>query len=260
MIGALAGDIIGSPYERKGFRIKTKDFPLFSKKSRLTDDSILTIAVAEALLTSTPYDIIFKKYAKRFPKAGYGFMFLEWAKKKDSEPYNSWGNGSAMRVSPIAWVFNNHVRVIEEAEKSAIVSHNHRDAIIGAQAAAVAVFFARKKRKKEFLASWIETSFGYDLQTPLDEIRPTYEFNSSCAGTVPQAIRCFLEGNSFEDCVRNAVSLGGDSDTLASITGAIAEAYYGIPPDILEKTARKIAKFSTLSKVVISFLSQFCCR
>lgn len=260
MIGALAGDIIGSPYERKAFRIKTKEFPLFCPKSHLTDDSILTIAVAESILHSIDYGKMFQKYAKRFPKAGYGSKFLDWSKTKELEPYNSWGNGSAMRVSPIAWAFGNLQKILKEAEQSAIVTHNHPDAIIGAQATAAAVYFARKKKSKDFIASHIERLFGYNLQTPLDTIRLTYEFDVSCAGTVPPAIRCFLESENFEETVRNAVSLGGDSDTLASIAGAIADAYYGIPPHILEETSKKLTRFPTLARVVITFLSQFCRR
>lgn len=256
-MGALAGDIIGAPYERKVGRIKTKDFPLFSRKSRLTDDSILTIAVAEALLTSTPYAKTFKSYAKRFPRVGYGSMFVAWSKTKSLEPYGSWGNGSAMRVSPVAWVFNDLKTILSEAEQSSAVTHNHPEAITGAQATAAAIFFARKGVPKPVISSRIERMFGYDLQFTLDEIRPSYEFTATCSGTVPQAIRCFLEAENFEDTVRNAVSLGGDSDTLASIAGSIADAYYGIPPEILEETSRKISRFPTLAKVVITFLSKF---
>jgi ADP-ribosylglycohydrolase len=257
MIGALAGDIIGSPFERRDRRIKTKDFPLFSAKSRLTDDSILTIAVAESVLKSVDYGKIFQRYAKRFPKAGYGSMFIEWSKSKSPEPYKSWGNGSAMRVSPIAWAFNNLETVLDEAKKSSVVTHDHPEAVTGAQATAAAVFFARKGIPKPVILSRLERMFGYDLQFTLDEIRSSYEFTASCSGTVPPAIRCFLEGESFEDTVRNAVSLGGDSDTLASIAGSIADAYYGVPSDIIEETSRKVSKYPTLARIVINFLSKY---
>ena len=233
MIGAIAGDIIGSVYE--AHPIKTKTFPLFNPACRFTDDSVLTIAVAEAILTDGDYRRRVWETGRRYPDAGYGGSFARWLMSEDPAPYNSWGNGSAMRVSPVGFAFTDIKTVLDEAAFSAAISHDHPEGIKGAQAAAAAVFFARTAGDKARVKKEVEDRFGYDLNRTLDRIRPSYGFDVSCQGTVPEAIICFLESESYEDAVRNAVSLGGDADTLACICGGIAEAYYGpVPADIVQ--------------------------
>jgi len=234
MIGAIAGDIIGSVYE--AHPIKTKDFPLFHPRCRYTDDSVLTIAVAQAVLTDGDYRRWVWEIGRRHPHAGYGGSFIGWLHASDPQPYNSWGNGSAMRVSPVGWAFDTVDDVLGEAARTAEISHNHPEGIKGAQAAALAVFLARTTGDKGLVKKEIAGRFGYSLDRTVDRIRPSYGFDVSCQGTVPEAVISFLEADGYEDAVRNAVSLGGDSDTLACITGAIAEAYYGpLKPDILHK-------------------------
>ena len=225
MIGAIAGDMIGSVYE--AHPIKTKDFLLFDPQCRFTDDSVLTIAVARAIMEDSDYRRWVWEIGRRYPHAGYGGSFMAWLQASDPQPYNSWGNGSAMRVSPVGWAFDNADTVMTEAAHSAEISHNHPEGIKGAQAAALAVFLARTTRDKGVIKQEIAGRFGYDLNRTMDRIRPSYGFDVSCQGTVPEAVIAFLEAHDYEDAVRNAVSLGGDSDTLACITGAIAEAYYG---------------------------------
>lgn len=225
MVGAIAGDIIGSEYE--AHPIKTKDFPLFHPRCRFTDDSVLTIAVAEAILTDGDYRRSVWELGRRYPHAGYGGDFRRWLSSSSPEPYNSWGNGSAMRVSPVGWAFNSVDEVLSEAARSAEISHNHPEGIKGAQATALAVFLARTTRDKELIKEEIADRFGYDLNRTVDSIRPSYSFDVSCQGTVPEAIIAFLDAKDYEDAIRNAISLGGDSDTLGCITGAVAEAYYG---------------------------------
>jgi ADP-ribosylglycohydrolase len=225
MIGAIAGDIIGSVYEHRP--IKTKEFPLFDPRCRFTDDSVLTVAVADSILTGRPYLESMREIGRRYPAAGYGGAFIQWLFSHDPRPYNSWGNGSAMRVSPVGFAFATEDEVLHQAQKTAEISHNHPEGIKGAQAAALAVFLARTVHDKEKIRKHIRQRFGYDLDRAVDDIRPGYTFDVSCQGTVPEAIIAFLDSQSYEDAVRNAVSLGGDSDTLACITGAIAEAFYG---------------------------------
>jgi ADP-ribosylglycohydrolase len=236
MIGAIIGDIVGSVYEWNN--IKTKDFQLFSPECFFTDDTVMTLAVAEGLMNGgSAGDFIqaMKKYGRMYPGAGYGGHFGIWLFSEDTHPYNSWGNGSAMRVSPVAWVFDSLSEVEKYAEVSAAVTHNHPEGIKGAQATAAAIFLARKGKSKDEIKVYIESKYGYDLSRTLDEIRPGYSFNESCQETVPEAIMAFLESTDFEDAIRNAISLGGDSDTLAAITGSIAEAAYNIPKDIKGK-------------------------
>lgn len=228
MVGALAGDIIGSIYER--YPIKTKDFPLFDRRCCPTDDSVLTVAVADVLLHGGDYTEQFRRYFWLYPNAGYGGTFFHWAQSPNPQPYNSWGNGSAMRVSPIGFAMNELSTVLAEAKRSAEVTHNHPEGIKGAQATAAAVFLARTSKDKQAIRAYITEHFAYDLTATLDALRPTYKFDVSCQGTVPASIVAFLESTDFEDAIRNAISLGGDSDTLACITGAIAEAYYGEVP------------------------------
>jgi ADP-ribosylglycohydrolase len=234
MLGAIIGDIVGSIYEWDN--IKTKDFPLFGERCYFTDDSVMTIAVADALLrggTSDDFIDSMKKIGRLYPDAGYGGMFVRWLFSDDREPYNSWGNGSAMRVSPCGWFAESLEEAETLAERSAAVTHDHPEGIKGAQAAAAAIYLARTGKSKEEIKEYIEVKHLYDLSRTLDEIRPIYQFDGSCQGTVPEAIIAFLESTDFEDAIRNAISLGGDSDTLAAITGSIAEAAYGISRGIV---------------------------
>lgn len=236
MIGAIIGDIVGSVYEWNN--IKTKDFKLFNSRCFFTDDTVMTLAIAEGLMnggSANSFIKAMKKYGRMYPDAGYGGHFCSWLSSGDIHPYNSWGNGSAMRVSPVAWVFDTLLEVEHYAEVSAAVTHNHPEGIKGAKATAAAIFLARKGKTKNDIKAYIESEYGYDLNRTLDEIRPSYRFNESCQETVPEAIIAFLESIDFEDAIRNAISLGGDSDTLAAITGSIAEAAYNIPEEIVEK-------------------------
>lgn len=228
MIGAIAGDIIGSVYEHNS--IKTKDFPLFSPQTRFTDDTVLTVAVAHSILTGVPYKDAIKSIGRRYPDAGYGGSFIQWLLSENSDPYNSWGNGSAMRVSPIGFAFSTEDEVLSQAKMSAEITHNHPDGIKGAQATALALYLAKHGMDKQTIRTQIKDRFDYNLDRSVDSIRKSYSFDISCQGTVPEAIIAFLDSESYEDAIRNAVSLGGDSDTLACITGGIAEAYYGAVP------------------------------
>lgn len=225
MLGAVIGDIIGSVYEFKN--IKSKEFPLFSSHSRFTDDTVLTMATMDSLIKNIPFAKAYRTWFRQYPQAGYGRSFKEWAESDQNEPYSSWGNGSAMRVSPIGYYYKTLEEVLEAAKKSAEVTHNHPEGIKGAQATAAAVFLAKRGKTKVELKAYIEKEFGYNLDEPLESIRKWYAFDVSCQGSVPQAIRAFLESESFEDAIRNAISIGGDSDTIACIVGGIAEAYYG---------------------------------
>lgn len=263
MLGAIVGDIVGSVYE--WHNIKTKEFPLFRDDCFFTDDTVMTCAVAEAVMNGgTKDDFIdaMKKYGRMYPNADYGGHFGAWLLSDDRKPYNSFGNGSAMRISPCAWVMNcgfcartglwpTQGRAM--AKLSAEVTHNHPEGVKGAMATADAIFMCRfyfggyckdystpidddPDECKRRIKNHIERTYGYDLSSKtLDEIRPAYSFNETCQETVPQAILAFLESTDFEDAIRNAISLGGDSDTLAAITGSIAEAAYGIPDSIKEK-------------------------
>jgi ADP-ribosylglycohydrolase len=251
MIGALAGDIIGSVYEASP--IKTKDFPLFHPRCRFTDDSVLTIAVAQAILTDGDYGHWVREIGRRYPGAGYGGTFIRWLHAGEPEPYNSWGNGSAMRVSPVGWAFDDIDTTLREAARTAAISHNHPEGIKGAQATALAVFLARTTHDKALIKNEITQRFGYDVDRSLEDIRPTYTFDVSCQGTVPEAIISFMEGENFEDAIRNAISLGGDSDTLACITGAIAEAYYG---SIARLIAERVK--AALTADLWSITAEFC--
>jgi ADP-ribosylglycohydrolase len=225
MLGAIAGDIIGSIYE--GSPIKTKAFPLFDERCRFTDDTVLTVAVADAILTGRSYRQSLWEIGRRHPNAGYGGAFIRWLQSTDPQPYDSWGNGAAMRVSPVGFAFASEEEVLRQARMTAEVSHNHPEGIRGAQATALAVFLARTGSDKEGIRRRIAERFGYDLGRTVDEIRPSYGFDISCQGTVPEAIIAFLDSESYEDAIRNAISLGGDSDTLACIAGGMAEGFYG---------------------------------
>lgn len=232
MLGAIGGDIIGSVYERSP--IKSKDFPLFHPHCTFTDDTVLTVAVADAILHHRSYLQAVYSMGNRYPHAGYGGTFRQWLCAKTPLPYNSWGNGSAMRVSPVGHAFSTAEEVLAEAEKSAAISHNHQEGIKGAQAVALTVFLAREGVKKAAIRKRISDTFGYDLARTVDDIRPSYAFDVSCQGSVPEAIIAFLDAESYEDAVRNAVSLGGDSDTLACMAGAMAEAFYDTLPEEIQ--------------------------
>jgi len=236
MIGAIAGDIIGSIYEKRP--IKSKEFPLFGKHSRFTDDTVLTIAVADCILNQKDFTKTFQEYGRKYPKKGYGSRFQNWLFEEIPLPYNSYGNGSAMRVSPIGYYYNSIEMVLEQARNSAIVTHNHPEAIKGAQSVAVAIFLAKTGNSKKIIKDFISDTFGYNLDRSLDKIRETYQFDVSCQGSVPESIISFLESTDFEDAVRNAISLGGDSDTMACISGSIAQAFYKKIPDEIVKDVK----------------------
>lgn len=239
MLGAIAGDIIGSLYEFRN--IKKMDFKLFNHDSRFTDDTILTIAIADSILNNKDYALTLKEYGRKYASGDYGTSFSKWLNSESSEPYNSFGNGSAMRVSPIGFAFDTIEKVREEAKRSAEVTHNHPEGIKGAEAVASAVFLARNGYKKEQIKDYIENNFGYFLDESLDEIRQRYAFDETCQGTVPQAIVAFLESESYEDSIRKAISIGGDSDTIACIVGGIAQAYYKkISPFIVDETKERL--------------------
>jgi ADP-ribosylglycohydrolase len=238
MIGAIAGDIIGSVYEARP--IKSKNFPLFDPRCTFTDDSVLTIAVASAILSKKPYKDVVLEIGRRYPHAGYGGSFIRWLLSDDPQPYNSWGNGAAMRVSPVGFAFDTIEETLEQARLTAVISHNHPEGIKGAQATALAVFLARTGHDKEDIREQISRRFGYDLQRSVEGIRPGCGFRISCQETVPEAIVAFLDSVSYEDALRNAISLGGDSDTLACITGGMAEAYYREVPEYIQAKVQEI--------------------
>ena len=248
MYGALLGDMIGASYEFDRGN-KSKEFPLFCENSRFTDDSVMTIAVAEALLDSRFLDddsiraaLIksMRKWGKKYPDAGYGRKFLCWLREKDPKPYGSCGNGSAMRVSAAGWLFDTLEETREKARLTAEVTHDHPEGIKGAEATSSAIFLARTGRGKEEIRDYIVQEFGYDLSHTCDQIRPSYYHNESCQKTVPEAITAFLEGTDFEDVIRTAVSLGGDCDTLTCIAGSIAEAFYGVPAILKAECKRRL--------------------
>ncbi len=247
MYGAILGDIIGSPFEF-GREKKAKDFDLFSPGCTFTDDTVLTIAVAEALMkagSDAPREKIesevvkhMRRWGRKYPNAGYGGRFRQWLMEKNPSPYKSFGNGSAMRVSAAGWLYPTMKRTREVARDTAYVTHNHEEGMKGAEAVAAAIFLARNGEPKDAIKNYVVREFGYDLSRTLDEIRPGYNRNETCQKTVPEAITAFLEADGFEDTIRNAVSLGGDTDTLAAIAGSIAEAFYGVPA-VLEAECRR---------------------
>ena len=254
MLGAIAGDVIGSVHEHLG--TKSTDFDLFSAGCRFTDDTVLTVAVADCLLNSREYVDSFHDYFLTYPNAGYGYRFFHWASSGSRSPYNSWGNGSAMRVAPVGYTFDSLEDVLLHAARSAEVTHNHPEGVKGAQATAAAVFMARSSETKSNMKRSLEHLFGYDLDGRLDEIRPTHRFDESCQGTVPLALIAFFESSDYEDAVRKAVSLGGDADTLACIAGAVAEAHYGgVPPFIAAQTLAVLD--DRLRDVIVKFREHY---
>lgn len=261
MLGAIVGDVVGSPFEFDNFRetAHSRDYPLVSDWSQVTDDSVMTLAVADAVMKSIPLrgqvpdaenfrrQIIrsMQKIGNMYRNSGYGGRFYDWLQEKDPQPYNSWGNGSAMRVSPVAWAFDSLEDVERFAAVSSRISHNNPEGIRGAKATAAAIFLARTGKTKQEIKSYISDNYYYDLTRTLDQIRPHYSHVEACQVTVPEAITAFIEGENFEDCARCAVSLSGDSDTLTDITCAIAEGFYGIPDDISEMVMTKLDDFLT---------------
>ena len=253
MYGAILGDIIGSPYEFDANNIKTKDFPLFSERSEYTDDSIMTCAVAEALLScGEKFDRetlrqaladAMRKYGHRYPFAGYGMNFSMWLERTDIKPCDSCGNSSAVRVSAVPWLFQENLQqTLLVAGVTAEVTHDHPEGIKGAQAVAAVIFMAIHGADKETIRTTISNVFHYDLSRTCDEIRPAYHHVESCQETVPEAIIAFLEGDSFEDVIRSAVSLGGDSDTLTAIAGSMAEAFYGVPEELIREADARLPR------------------
>ena len=248
MLGAILGDMVGSPYEFDRNNYKHKDFPLLSENSHFTDDTVMTLAVALGLIagqgdaqkTFAEVRYEMRHWGRRYPHAGYGGMFRRWLRAEHPQPYGSFGNGSAMRVAAAGWLFDTLDKTLEMAKVTAEVTHNHPEGSKGAQATAAAIFLARTGHSKLEIKRYVEQTFGYDLSRTCDEIRPGYRHVETCQQTVPEAIIAFLESAGFEDALRNAVSLGGDSDTLACITGGIAETFYGMPPELQQKTLKRL--------------------
>ena len=254
MLGAIAGDIIGSVHEYMG--TKSSDFELFVSGSRFTDDTVLAVAVADCLLNRLEYVDTFHRYFDAYPNAGYGLRFFHWARAGNRAPYNSFGNGSAMRVPAVAYAFDSLDDVLAEASRSAAVTHNHPEGIKGAQATAAALFMARRGETKGRIKESLEQMFGYNLSDSLEGLRPGYEFDETCQGTVPAALVAFLESIDYEDAVRKAISLGGDADTLACITGGIAEAHYGGVPSHIARPALDVLD-DHLRDVVARFCERY---
>ena len=250
MYGAILGDMIGAPYEFDRGR-KTKDFRMFAEESQFTDDSVMTVAVAEALLDThggTEAEVkaalvrSMQKWGRRYPNAGYGGMFWHWLRAKDPKPYGSFGNGSAMRVAAAGWLYETLEETRQAARWTAEVTHNHPEGVKGAESVAAAIWLARHGSSKEEIRDYITREFGYDLSRSCDEIRPGYHHVETCQQTVPEAITAFLEGEDFEDVIRTAVSLGGDCDTLTCIAGSMAEAFYGIPEELTAECRNRLPK------------------
>ncbi len=259
MIGAIAGDIIGSRFEHDN--IKGRDFELFHPACRFTDDSVMTLAVCDALLRCESRERLSEQaissmqtIGRLYPRCGFGRHFLDWIYDDNPRPYHSWGNGAAMRVSGCAYAADNMEDVLELSRAVTRVSHDHEDGMKGAEAVAAAVFLARAGKSAEEIREYMNERY-YTAEFTLDEIRPSYSFDVSCRGSVPQALEAFYESDGFEDAVRNAVSIGGDSDTIAAITGSIAEAYYGVPQDIREEALARLDRL--LKKILLDFESRY---
>ncbi len=260
MYGAIIGDMVGAPYEfdRGG---KSKEFDMWGRGVEFTDDTVMSVAVAEALLeageNAEELDVkeavirSMQDWGHRYPDAGYGVRFSGWLREPEPKPYNSFGNGSAMRVSAVGWLYDSLERTRQVARWTAEVTHNHPEGIKGAEATAAAIFMARSGATKGETKEYLVADFGYDLSRTCDEIRPGYRHVESCQETVPEAITAFLEGNDFEDVIRTAVSLGGDCDTLTCIAGSIAEAFYGVPEELKEECRKR------LSEDILEVLEQF---
>lgn len=240
MYGAIIGDIAGSKYEFLGYKKYPKT--ILDKNCFYTDDTVMTVAIADALIKARDVAKTMKQYGRKYPDKGYGGTFGRWLKDQDCTPYFSYGNGAAMRVSPVAWMSDKWYEIIDLATRVTVVTHNHPEGIRGAQATVTAIYMAKKHYNKDEIKAYIEDEFNYDLSFTLNEIRPYYHFNETCQDTVPEAIVAFLESTDFEDAIKKAISLGGDADTLAAITGSIAEAYYGIPDRLIKKVKTFLPK------------------
>lgn len=277
MLGAITGDTIGSVYEFNN--IKTTEFPLFQSGSKITDDSVMTMAVAEWMMlgsarTQRDLERLMVEYGRSYPDAGYGGRFYCWLFHPEKlhkhggrsrVPYNSFGNGSAMRVSPCGWFFDTLAETEYWAEQSAVITHNHPEGVKGAQAVAAAIFMARNHASKESIRQYVEQKYGYDLSKHCDDIRPTYRFNETCQDTVPQAFAAFLDSTDFESCMRLGVSLGGDTDTLCAIAGPIAEAFYGGVPELIAyqtwvRMPRSFRSTTTLFAATSAYRLPLCCK
>jgi ADP-ribosylglycohydrolase len=240
MWGAIIGDVVGSLFEK--FNHKSKNFELFHALSHFTDDTVMTIATMDALLKDIPFEVAYKEWYRKYPKAGFGQRFREWGKDDSYEPLRSYGNGSAMRVSPIAYWKETLDEVLDLATQSTNITHNHPEGVKGAQAVASVIFLARSNKSKDEIKKHIEDTYHYDLSETTDSIRTWYKFDVTCQGSVPQAIRCFYEATDFEDAIRLAISIGGDSDTIACMTGSMAEAYYQIDRKIKQETLNRLPR------------------
>ena len=257
MLGAITGDVLGSTFEF--YPMKTKKFELLDNKSHFTDDTVMTVAVADSIMNDVPYVESLQSWGRKYPRAGYGSWFRKWIHQDYPEPYNSFGNGSAMRCSSVGWLFDDEESVLEEAKKSAEITHNHPEGIKGAQSVALGILMGRKGISKKEIKEKIEDLFDYDLSQKLEQIIPSYTFDSTCQGSVPQAIIAFLESEDFEDAIRNSISLGGDADTQACITGSLAEAFYKDIPDeiasfvkwrIEDDLLTVMAQFNSITKLL----------
>ena len=260
MYGAILGDMVGSPYEFD-MGNKSKDFEMWNRRVRFTDDTVMTIAVADAIMSvgvdseeKEIKDVLVKKmqaWGRRYPNSDYGGRFIFWLGSREPRPYGSYGNGSAMRVSSVGWFYDTIEKTREVARWTAEVTHNHPEGIKGAEATASVIFLARNGASKEEIKDYVIQKFGYDLSRSCDEIRPGYHHDESCQKTVPEAITAFLEGENFEDVIRTAVSLGGDCDTLTCIAGGMAEAFYGIPEEM--RTEMRVRLEADMLKVLGEF-------
>lgn len=253
MMGAIAGDIIGSPFEWRPH--KSVDFHLFGWGNQFTDDTVLTVAVADCLMNGSDYTQAFKRYGRNYHNAGFGGAFYNWMFSDNSEPYGSWGNGSAMRVSPVGWAFETLGETLKEAESTAVATHNSPEGIAGAAAVAGAIFLARTTKDKDAVRNFLTNGIGYDMERTVEEIRPDYRFDVSCQGSVPEALIAVLEAENFEQAVRLAVSLGGDADTQACIAGSVAEALWGIPNEIFSEAWNRLPH--EFHGVIQAFAQQF---
>ena len=255
MLGGIVGDVVGSVYEWNNHR--SKDFPLFIEESSFTDDTVLTVALADSILNGvegSDFAARMREYGRRYPNAGYGGMFWEWLRDPSMGPYNSFGNGAAMRIGPAGWVYESLEETLSKAAGFTAVTHNHPEGVKGAQATAGAIWMARRGKTKAEIRTWAERFAGYDLSRTCDEIRPGYDFNVSCQQTVPEALIAFLESMDFEDAIRLAISLGGDSDTLACIAGSVAEPFYGsVPRAIAQQT---LARLDEPLRIVVTLFQE----
>lgn len=253
MIGAIAGDMIGSVYEFRNWKGEINGFPLFIEKSTFTDDTVLSVATADCIMNNLDFTQTYQKYARIYRDRGYGGMFRRWIDTENPQPYNSFGNGSAMRISPIGFMYDTLEETLEMAKKSAEVTHNHPEGIKGAQAIASCIFLARNGKTKEEIKFFIEETFGYNLSRTVAQIKPNYYFQETCQGSVPEAITCFLESTDYENCIRLTIWLGGDCDTTACMAGGIAEAFYSVPDFIVEEVYKRLD--TSLQVIVKKFKS-----